>query len=251
MRSHPDGLHVQAHHGRGLGVSAYRIEGAAEPGMAQKQKDCQQHKQGDYNRNTDIGRHIHSLLVGIAAEGNINLHVGELIESRIDLLRDGNLIRTDNGCHTSAEEHTRHGDNKGLNLQITDQKALEGSERDSDQQDDQHHGDGADSAAHSHSQHHTVHGDQGADGNVDAGRQHDDGQSAGHADQAGVRNQDIQKSLKMCEALAAVSDAAARVKNDEQGDRNQQKDRMSVQTASLSHTAPPSLAALARRLFFI
>ena len=214
--------------------------------MAEHDEGDQQKQQGDNDAGPYIGNKVFALVIDISAERYVDLRIGPGIEQRAGLLGDGYLLRTDDSCHAAAEEHAGHGHDERLDLQITYQKALEDTEYHADGQNDQDHHDGVDAAAHAYCQRHAVHGDQGAHGDIDTGRQHDDGQSAGDTDQSGVGDQDIQERLQMRKAFMSVSDTSACVQNDEQGDRDQQKNGMSVKSCFLHYAAPFACFAMLR-----
>ena len=71
----------------------------------------------------------------------------------------------------------------------------------SDKQYDEHHRNGTYPFRHTHSQHHTVHGDQCTDRDIYASREHNACHAAGHAYQAGVSDQYVKESLEVGKAL--------------------------------------------------
>ena len=170
-----------------------------------------------------------------AAEGQVDAEVGHVIEGLVRLGGDGQLLGGDDRRHAPGKEHARHADDEGLNLQIAHAEALHQAEDDADGQHQQDDGGGAGPApvVQAVGNDHAVHGDEGAHGDVDAAGEHDAGHAAGHADQARVAAEYVQKGLDRGKALAGVSHAARRIQNEKQYDGDQQQRGVAVHLLAL------------------
>ena len=82
--------------------------------------------------------------------------------------------------------------------------------------------------AHAVGQQHAVQGHQGAHRDINAAGEHNACHAAGHADQARVADEDVEKGLKIGEALASVHDAASRIEDDKQYDGDDQQQGVAV-----------------------
>ena len=80
---------------------------------------------------------------------------------------------------------------------------------------------------HTVGQYHAVHGNQGADGDINTACQHDTGHAGSYTDQTCIRDQNVQEVLQMCEPLVRIHNAAGHIHGDEQNNRDHQKQTVS------------------------
>ena len=223
MGQHSGLLHVQAHQGGGLLVAAHRIEAAAELGVAQHQEGDQGHDQGNDHGDADIGGNQHALLVQIRAdaEGDLALDLRQLSKPRLKGHAD--LLGGNNRRHAPGEEQARHSDDEGLNFQVGDAEALNRAKDHADEQNQRNqHAGGHSPLRQAHGHEHTGHSHHGAYGNVDTAGEHHAGDAAGHNNQAGVVDHDVQEILESAEFLVRVHKAARAVEEHEQRNGNHQ-----------------------------
>ena len=88
---------------------------------------------------------------------------------------DGDLVDADDRRQSAAKKHSRERDDKGLQLHIGDEKSLNRSEYDTEQQHEKNRS----PRIHPHvlhgiCEHHTHKTDDRTDGNIDAAGDHDD-----------------------------------------------------------------------------
>ncbi|MPM65361.1 hypothetical protein SDC9_112256 [bioreactor metagenome] len=232
-------LDIQAHHDGGAFTSADSVQRAAKFGVLQHKKNDDDYQQRDDNGGADIGNLKFSLAVGISQKcRQINFLVSPGIEGCIGILRNGNLIGADHSRHTAGKEHACHRDDERLDFHIADQISLHRTKHHSDQKhDDQKRNTGPALYTHAVGQNHTIHSDQGPDGDVDPAGKHDAGHPAGNTNEACVGNQQIQKGLHMREALVCIDHAADGIHDHKQDDGDQQQQRIAVhRTSGLGET---------------
>ena len=211
-------------------MAADCIERTTELSVAQDQENSNQHYDGHDHAHSYVRNLYYALLVGVAEElGQVYLGVGPGVEGCIGVLGDGKLRRGHDGGEAAGEKHARHGDDEGLDLEITHAEALDDAHHDAYGKDDEAHRHGAYApVAHALSEQHAVERDERADRDVDAAGEHDAGHAAGHADEAGVVYENVEEGLEVSEALVGIHDAARRVHDYEQRNGDDQQNGVAV-----------------------
>ena len=202
--------------------------------MFPQEKEDQQH---DHKRNDNADLHLrrnqHAFFVHRTKPFDLNAFLENIHQILGSLLR----VDAENGDHAAGKEHTRQGNDKGLNLQMRDQEALYRAEGQADQNrhNNRKHNSSGRCKVHRCDQafkqravenHDADHGDKcryAADGNIDAAGDHDNRQSAGDNDQECIVVEHVEEHLRFLET-AAPDQNSRHIHDKENADCNGQKE---------------------------
>ena len=193
-------LHVDAQHIGAGRVAAHRVEAAAQLAPLQQDKQQDHNQDGNHHPRFHIGRNVYSPFIDTAHAGDINPDGFQRLEPLVGHVKLGGV---DNGCHALGKEHTGQGHNEGLNIQVSNQEALNQAKGNADAQRNEQSGKDAaalvvqvDGAAHTHQRR------QRTNGNINAAGNHHDAHTAGQNDEGRVFIEDVEECLGLPEAGA-------------------------------------------------
>ena len=213
--------HVDAQHIRALAAAAHSVKAAAQLSPAQQAEEERNNQQRNDDAHLHIGRDVLAQLIGGAKAGDND---AGLLHRQEALVGHTHRLFADDGRHALGKEHTRQGDNKGLDAQVRHQEALDHAKSQADTQTDEN--DRQDTAALLLQVHRAGHTHQAGDcahADVDAAGNHHQAHAASQNNEGGVIVEDIQKILGFGEAAAQEKDGGQiQDEEDHNGDGQQQ-----------------------------